>query len=201
MYGFYPAFTETNVLKMIRNTLVEGLNARLKLPSIIVVLCADQLLLEDPLYLPSELERKVKWVLREVCKLIQTRKTSLHTKSFTLGEPRIMWVRAFQNSKRNDTDKENLLKFNNMLCRICIAKAIYTIPTPSFSSTNIRCFDFDNKTQIREGFVTLWEDIIAGIKSHDEMDKYYEQRKIAKEFLAKYPQVFSNQSSNHSTRC
>lgn len=177
-YAFYPDFTQKNVLSMIRSSFIEGLNRRLKLPNIVVVLYSEQLLTEDPLYLPSELDRKLKWLIRELTSAIRIRKDFMPSKCYVMGEPRIMWVRAFQNSKRNSIPEENLLKFNNMLRRICMAKAIYTLPIISNKASGSRCFDFDNKTQIQAGFEDLWLDIIQGIKQHDKTDKCYEQKRI-----------------------
>lgn len=171
-YCYYPSFTENNVLKMVRNGLVEGLNHRIKLPNAVVVLCSDQLLRDDPLFLPSELERKLKWIIKEFDTVLKFRKQSLPPKAFTLGEPRIMFVQLFQNSKANRIPREQLAKFNNLLKRSCQVKAIYVIAIDMEST--FRCFDYDNKTHIAEGFKALWHEIINGIKFHDERDKQYE---------------------------
>lgn len=174
-YVFYPNFTETNVLTMIRNGFVERLNRRLKLPNDpVIIITTDQLLIEDPLYLPSEVDHKLKWILRELDAAIKVRKSSLPTKAYTFGEPRIMWVRAFQNTRANYISDEIMLKFNNMLRKTCMAKAVYTIPTVGYDSAIARCFNYDGKTQIKEAFDTLWHDIINGIKRHDESDKQAE---------------------------
>lgn len=170
-YVFYPMFTETNVLTMVRNCFVEALNRRLKLPNAVIILTSDQIIIEDPLYLPSEVDRKLKWILRELDCAIKIRKSSLPLKAYKFGEPRIMWVRAFQNTRANYISNELLLKFNNMLRKTCMAKAIYTIPTNKYNNSPARCFDYDGKTQIKEGFELLWLDIIQGLKKHDEADK------------------------------
>lgn len=167
-YCFFPAFTETNVLKMLRNTLVEGLNRRVKLPNCIIVLCSENFVTEDPLYLPSELEKKLKWIVQEFTSLINIRKSLLPPKAYVLGDPRIMWVQAFNSTRRNKLHGDQLQKFNNLLKRICGAKAIYTIPVNDCSSSC--CFDYDGKTQIEDGFRYLWHEIINGLKFHDEKD-------------------------------
>lgn len=145
VYGFYPAFTENNVLTMVRNSLVEGMNRRYKFPSAIVILLSDQIIVEDPLYLPSEVDRKIKWILCEIDSLIQIRKSSLPTKAYIFGEPCIMWLRTFQNTKANYLSHDLLLKFNNMLRKTCMAKAVYTIPVQYPSESSLRCFKFDGK--------------------------------------------------------
>lgn len=89
-YVFYPAFTENNVLTMVRNCFIEGLNRRLKLPSAVIVLLSDQLIIEDPLYLPSEVEKKIKWLLRELDAAVKIRKSSLPLKAYTFGKPRFV---------------------------------------------------------------------------------------------------------------
>lgn len=170
-YVFYPVFTETNVLTMVRNSLVEALNRRLKFPTTIVILLSDQIIMEDPLYLPSEIDRKIKWLLREIDAIIKIRKSLLPAKAYIFGEPRIMWVRAFNNTKSNYISRDILLKYNNMLRKICMAKAVYTIPTYTYDESGSRCFDRDGKTQIKEGFDLLWYDIITGIKKHDHNDE------------------------------
>lgn len=126
-YIFYPSFTEGNVLTMVRNSLVEALNKRLKMPSAIVVLISDQIIVEDPLYLPSEIDRKLKWMLREMDSIIKIRKSVLPTKSYTFGEPRFMWVRGFNNTKANYLSSDLLMKYNNMLRKICMSKAVYIL--------------------------------------------------------------------------
>lgn len=188
-YGFYPAFTETNVLTMVRNCFVEGMNRRLRLPSAVIILLSDQLIIEDPLYLPSEVDRKIKWILRELEAAVKIRKSSLPLKAYTLGEPRFMWVRAFQDTRANYLSHDLLLKFNNMLWRICMAKAVYTVPTDTYDDAHVRCFDFDGKTQIKEGFELIWHDIIRGLKKHDESDKHAE---IANIIYENTPKTKSN---------
>lgn len=185
-YVHFPSFTETNVLKMVRNSLVEGLNRRIKLPSVIVVMCSEQILTEDPLFLPSEVERKIKWLVREIETIIKVRKGILPIKAYTLGEPRVMWVQLFQNSKANKLNGDNLQKFNNILKRICHAKAIYMLPIDTGSAT--RCFDFDGRTQIKDGFNTLWLEIANGIKFHDGRDKQYEVAQLVEAKLAEIKQ-------------
>lgn len=163
--AYYPCFTDTNVLSMIRNSFVEGLNKRPKLPSTVIILFGEQLLTEDPLFLPSEFERKIKWLIRELEVNIKIRKRSLLPKAYTMGQPRIMFVQAFRTSKSSQITTDQLLKFNNLLRRTCIAKAVYTIPV---DDSSLRCFDHNGKTQITEGFRFLWQEIISGLKFHDE---------------------------------
>lgn len=183
---FYPNFAETNVLTMVRNGLIEALNQRMRFPSAVVILTSDQLIVEDPLYLPSEIDRKIKWILREIDAAVKIRKSLLPSKSYTLGEPRIMWVRAFQNTRANNVPTDMMLKFNNMLRRICMAKAVYTIPVNDYDDSTVRCFDFDGKTKVNGGFELLWIDIIKGIKKHDQSDKYAEIATIVKEHSKDY---------------
>lgn len=199
-FVFYPAFTETNVLTMVRSCLVEGLNRRLKLPSAIIILLSDQLIIEDPLYLPSEVERKIKWILREIEASIKIRKSSLPLKAYTFGEPRIMFVRAFHNTMANYVSREILLKFNNTLCRLCMAKAVYTIPTDNYQDAAVRCFDYDGKTQIKRGFELLWLDIIRGIKKHDESDKWAEIANIIKENTEHPRDTKNNKEVRHRSK-
>lgn len=180
-YVFFPSFTETNVLKMIRNCLVEGLNRRINLPDTIIVLCGEKFITEDPLYLPLEFERKIKWILREFETLIRIRKSLLPEKAYTLGQPRIMWVCAFQNTRANGIAGENLNRFNNLLKRLCSTKAVYTIPVQDNNS--IRCFDTNGKTQIAEGFKFLWQEIINGVKHHDERDRQHEINQLVDDRL------------------
>lgn len=180
-YVFYPNFTETNVLTMIRNGFIEAANRRLKFPSAVVILISDQIIVEDPLYLPSEIDRKIKWILRELDSAVKIRKSLLPTKAYTFGELRIMWVRAFQNTRANYIPPDIILKYNNMLRKTCMSKAVYTIPTDTYDDSEARCFDRDGKTQIKEGFNLIWHDIIKGIKKHDKSDKYAEIAATIKE--------------------
>lgn len=180
-FVYFPTFTETNVLTMVRNCFVEALNRRSRFPSAVVILLSDQLIIEDPLYLPSEIDRKIKWILRELDAAIKIKKSLLPTKAYTFGEPRIMWVRMFQNTRANYIPTDILLKFNNMLRKTCIAKAVYTIPVEGYEDSLARCYDYDGKTQIKEGFELLWLDIIKGIKKHDQSDKLAEIAATIKE--------------------
>lgn len=197
-YVFYPTFTETNVLTMVRNAFIEALNRRIKLPSTVVILLSDQIIVEDPLYLPSEIDRKLKWILRELDAAVKIRKSLLPTKAYIFGQPRFMWVRGFNNTRANYISDEILIKFNNMLRKTCMAKAVYTIPTYSYNESAARCFDFDGKTQIKDGFNLLWHDIIHGIKSHDLSDERAEIDRVLKE--NQVPQQNHGQRSYHSDR-
>lgn len=179
-YIFYPQFTENNVL-MVRNAFIEALNRRLKLPSAVVIILSDQIIVEDPLYLPSEIDRKLKWILRELDSAVKIRKSLLPTKAYTFGEPRIMCVRAANNTKANYLSSEILMKYNNMLRKICMAKAVYTIPLNSYNKGSQRLFEWDGKTQCKAGIEAFWMDIIHGIKRHDESDKMAEIAQIIKE--------------------
>lgn len=156
----YPYLQQLQQDYNTRNCFVEALNRRLKLPNAVVILLSNQLIVEDPLYLPSEVDRKLKWILRELDSSVKIRKSLLPTKAYNFGEPRIMFVRGFNNTKANYLDWDILLKYNNMLCKICMAKAVYTIPVQGYDDSGFRCFDYDGKTQIKEGFEWLWMDII-----------------------------------------
>lgn len=169
--AYYPCFTDTNVLSMIRNSFVEGLKKRPKLPNTVIILFGEQFIIEDPLFLPSEFERKIKWLIRELEVNIKIRKGSLPSKAYTMGQPRLMFVQAFRASKSSKITSDQLLKFNNLLRRTCMAKAVYTIPV---DDSSLRCFDHNGKTQIAEGFRFLWQEIINGLKFHDEKDQQYE---------------------------
>lgn len=166
---------------MVRNCFIEGLNRRLKFPSAVIIMLSDQIIIEDPLYLPSEVDRKIKWILRELDAAVKIRKSSMPTKSYTFGEPRFMWVRAFQNTKANYISEEILLKYNNMLRKICIAKAVYTLPLDVYEEGSVRCYDYDGKTKINQGFNIIWNDIIRGLKRHDKNDKLAEEANIIHE--------------------
>lgn len=171
VYAFYPKFTDKNILSMIRESFVEGLNKRSKLPNCVIVLYSETFLTEDPLYLPSEMERKLKWLMRELNSLVQIRKSQLPTKAYNFGEPRFMWARAFQNTLSRNIDPLNLLKFNNLLRRLCISRAIYSLPVEERSSDP--CFDFNGKAHLKSGFIAFWTDIIKAIQEHDKNDKKY----------------------------
>lgn len=179
-YAYFPCFTDKNVLAMIRNAFVEGLNRRLKLPNAVIILFGEQLLREDPLFLPSEFERKLKWLIRELDVNIKIRKGSLPPKAYNLGQPRIMFVQAFRTCKSSLINPDQLLKFNNLLRRTCITKAIYTIP---IDDTTLRCFERNGKTQITEGFKFLWQEIINGLKLHDEKDRLHEVNQLVDQRL------------------
>lgn len=115
VFAFFLDFTQTNVLMMVRNAAVTGLNTQTRLPSAIIILLGDLLLTHDQLFLPSELEKKVRWILRDISAAIATKKSLLNPKCFTFGEPRIIWVKAFQTTVGDKINKDNLLKFNNLL--------------------------------------------------------------------------------------
>lgn len=195
-YVFYPNFAETNVLTMVRNCFIEGLNRRLKFPSAVIIMLSDQIIIEDPLYLPSEVDRKIKWILRELDAAVKIRKSSMPTKSYNFGEPRFMWVRAFQNTKANYISDEILLKYNNMLRKICIAKAVYTLPLEVYDEGSVRCYDYDGKAKINQGFNIVWNDIIKGLKRHDKNDKLAEEANIVHETNAR----MNSQRESHVRR-
>lgn len=125
-YVYYPHFTATNILSMVRNAVIEGLNDHLKFPSAIILLTGHLFINHEPYFLPSEMEKKIRWLLREISSSISIRKSQLEPKCFVLEEPRIIWIRGFQVSQRNLIAPDHLLKFNNMLRRICSAKAYYS---------------------------------------------------------------------------
>lgn len=100
MYAFYPDFTMQNEMSMIHNAAIEGFNQHHKFPNAIVILCDEHFITEDPLFLPSELEKKIRWVLRDIDSAIKIRKSLMEPKCFTLGQPRIIWVRGFSSSQK-----------------------------------------------------------------------------------------------------
>lgn len=152
----------------------------MKLPNVIVILIGEQFLMEDPLFVPSAFERKIKWILGELEFNINMRKSNLPQKAYLLGEPRIMWVQAFRTKKGSNLHPDQLTKYNNLLKRTCAAKAVYTIP---IDDSSLRCFDFDGKTQIAEGFKFLWCEISKWIKFHDEKDREHEINQCVDERL------------------
>lgn len=157
---------------MVRNAAIEGFNRHLKFPNAIIILCGDDFVNEDKYYLPSELEKKVRWVLRELDTAVKVRKSLVEPKCFTFGQPRIFWVRAFQASKNNNIPPDNLLKFNNMLRRVCAAKAAYSPDLKLYVDSGLRCFDRKNKV-VPEGVKTLWLALGEEIKQIDEDDEQY----------------------------
>lgn len=178
VYGYYPSFTETNPLTMIRNSATDGFNAHLKMPNAIVIVSGTALLTQDPLFLPSELERKVRWIIKEILALIMTRKSQLLPKNFTFGEPRIIWVRTVQTHSGDPVATDTMLKFNNLLHRICSAKAIYTPDLELFNSTSMRCYDHHGRI-IDNSFKEFWwavSDVIKQIDSRDE--QYFITKKV-----------------------
>lgn len=123
VYGYFPVFTETNPLAMIRNTIYEAFNAHLKMPNAIVIVAGTDLLTQDKLFLPSELEKKLRWILKEITIAVTTRKSDLKPKNFTFGEPRIIWIKSFKTTESHVIPNENILKFNNLLRRTCASKS------------------------------------------------------------------------------
>lgn len=171
-YGYYPVFTDTNPIAMIRNAVVSGLNYHLKMPNAIVILAGTQIIDQDPLFLPSELERKVRWVLREITAAIASRKSLLSPKHFTFGEPRIIWVRLFQTTMGDPVPQTNIIKFNNLLQRACAGKAIYTPDLDLFTASEGRCYDARGRI-IEKAFKDLWLALSDCIKKLDEKDEQY----------------------------
>lgn len=186
---------------MIRNTFVEGLNSRARLPSAVVIMCGEEFIAKDPLFLPSEFERKIKWVLKEIDAAIKSRKSILPVKTFTFGEPRIIWVKAFQNSVNNNLKDEHLNKFNNLLKKQAIPRGVYTIDLAVFADTTIRCFDKDGVSQFKTGFHEMWLAIANELKIIDEDDVQYEtDRKVEKrlkELQRQHEKRFERQSHTY----
>lgn len=187
VYAFYPDFTQDNVLSMVRNAVVSGLNSQPRFPSAIVILIGNLLLVQDKLFLPSELEKKVRWILREINSAITTRKSLLKPKCFTYGEPRIIWVKSFQTQVGDLVKPENLLKFNNLLRRICASKAIYTPGLRSFEASTARCYD--RKARINEkSCEEMWISMSEALKLIDERDEHYFINKKVEERLKELKQ-------------
>lgn len=172
IYGFYPDFTQKNEMAMIRNAVIEGFNQHLKFPNAIIVLCNEDFITEDELFLPSEMEKKIRWVLRDITAAINIRKSLMEPKCFTFGQPRIIWVRAFQTHKLEKVSDQNMMKFNNMLRRIGRSKAFYTPDLTLYVDSGARCFDF-KRQKIYEGFRTLWLSLSDELKKIDEDDEQY----------------------------
>lgn len=181
-FSYFPVFTESNPLSMVRSAVIEGFNRRKRFPNAIVILMGDLLLLQDPLFLPSELERKIRWIMREVTTIITTMKSLVNPKSFTFGEPRIIWVRSFQTTAGNPIPMENLLKFNNILRRVCATKAIYTPDLKWFTSSTARCYDKRGRI-CDSSFKELWLALSDMIKHTDERDEHYYINKKVEERL------------------
>lgn len=172
VFCYYLVFTEQNPLTMIRNSLVEGLNACFKMPSAIVILCGDLIMTHDDLFLPSEIERKIRWILRDIMAAIAARKSMLSPKAFTFGEPRIIWIKAFQTRTNNHIPQENLLRYNNILRRVCHNKAVYTPDLDFFIASTARCYDARKRIN-EQSFDELWLSVSDTIKSIDERDEKY----------------------------
>lgn len=177
-YGYFPTFTESNPLTMIRNSVAEGLNVHLKLPNAIVVIAGTSLITQDELFLPSELEKKIRWIMKEILALLMTRKSHLLPKNFTFGEPRIIWIRAMQTHTGDPVPTEMITKFNNILHRICAGKAIYTPELELFTSSSTRCYDSHGRI-IDNAFKELWWAVSDAIKQIDTRDEqYYITKKV-----------------------
>lgn len=171
-YGYYPVFTDKNPISMIRNAAIAGLNAHLKMPNAIVILCRTDLITQDPVFLPSELEKKVRWVLREIMVALSTRKSLLLPKNFIFREPRIIWIKAFQTTMGDPVPEALITKFNNLLYRACAGKAIYLPELEMFVNSGSRCYDKQGR-MIDRSFKDLWLAISDCLKKIDETDEQY----------------------------
>lgn len=171
-YGYHPVFTDKNPLAMIRNTAIEAFNSHLKMPNAIVIIAGTDLITQDPLFLPSEIDKKIRWIIREIMAAVECRKSNLKPKNFTFGEPRIMWVRACQVKTGDPVPWENITKFNNILYRICAGKAIYTPELSSFAASTTRLYDRTGRIN-ESAFKEYWLAISEAIKAVDQKDEQY----------------------------
>lgn len=172
IYCHYPDFTQTNEMAMVRNAAIEAMNKHDRMPSAIIIICGGDFVNEDPLYLPSEIEKKIRWILRDITSAISIKKSLIPPKCFTFGEPRIFWIRGFQTAKGNDVAPDVLLKFNNMLKRICSSKAIYAPDLALYLDAGERCYDGKNRKN-PQGFKTMWLALSDQMKKIDEDDEQY----------------------------
>lgn len=186
-YAFYPDFTEDNPLVMIRNAVVSGFNLRPRFPNAIIILTGTLLLSQDELFLPSELDKKVRWIIREISNTISTMKSLVKPKCFTFGEPRIFWVKNFQTAVGDPIPPEHLLKFNNLVRRIAAGKAIYTPVLDLFVSSTARCYDRKSRI-IDKSFDEMWLAVSEMIKSIDERDEHYYVNKKVEDRLRELKQ-------------
>lgn len=186
-YVFYPDFTETNYISMITNSVTKGFNSRPRFPNAIIIVTGTGIIVEDELFLPSELEKKIRWVFREIASTIATCKSLVKPKCFTFGEPRIFWVKNFQTTSGDPVPSEYLVKFNNLVRRVASGKAIYTPSLDLFVASMSRCYDRKNRV-LEKSFKEFWLSVSDMLKTIDERDEHYYINKKVEERLKELKQ-------------
>lgn len=193
-YFFDGDYRERNHLNMICNAFTKGLNQRAKLPHTVIILTSGKFFNKQETFLPSEADKKIRWIFKEFDHLIRSRKQDIPYKSHQGMRTRILWVQVLpvhadlwklEAAKQRDRSPypERLERFNKLLSKICMAKNHGFIEIRDIIDTDGKALSRYTGNPTDFGFDMIFKEITRTLKILDTRAREHEKDKILEEEL------------------
>lgn len=188
-YFFDGDYRERNHLNMICNAFTRGLNERPRLPHTMVILTSNKFFLNQSTFLPSEADKKIRWILKEFDHLLRTRKEDIPYKAHQGQRTRIIWVQILplhadvwklKAAKKRDQSPypERLNRFNKLLFKICEAKNHHFLEIKDIIDTDGKALSRYTGNPTEFGFELIFKEITRTVKILDSQAREQEKDRI-----------------------
>lgn len=175
-YFFDGDYRERNHLSMITNAFTRGLNERARLPHTVVLLTSSKFFAKQETFLPSEADKKIRWILKQVDHLLKSRKADIPYKSHQGQWTCVVWAQILpthadmwklQAAKRRDQSPfpERLTRFNKLLNKICTAKNHFFLEIKDIIDTDGKALSRYTGNPTDYGFELIFKEITRTIKN------------------------------------
>lgn len=140
-------------------------------------------------FLPSEADKKIRWVLKELDHLLRTRKEDIPYKMHQGQRTRIIWMQVLpmhadvwklNAAKKRDQSPfpERLRRFSKLLSKICVAKNHHFLEIKDIIDTDGKALSRYTGNPTEFGFELIFKEITRMVKILDEQAREAEKDRI-----------------------
>lgn len=188
-YFFDGDYRERNHLNMICNAFTRALNERPRLPHTVIIITSAKFFSKQETFLPSEADKKIRWILKEMDHNLKTRKEDIPYKSHQGQRTRIIWMQVLPThadvwkldaARKRDQSPfpERLTRFNKLLDKICTAKNHYFLEIKDIIDTDGKALSRYTGNLTDFGFELVFKEITRSVKFLDNKAREQEKDRI-----------------------
>lgn len=191
-YCFDGDYRERNHLNMICNAFTRGLNERPRLPHTVVIITSGKFFAKQETFLPSEADKKIRWIFKELDHQLRSRKADIPYKSHRGLRTRIIWMQilpvhadVWKLDAAKNRDKspfpERLTRFNKLLGKTCVAKNHHFLEIKDIIDTDGKALSRYTGNPTEFGFDLIFKEVNRTVKVLDAQAREQEKDRIIEE--------------------
>lgn len=199
---------------MIGNAFTRALNERNRLPHTIILITSAKFFSKQETFLPSEADKKIRWIFKEIDHLTRSRRADMPYKAHMGRRLRILWVQVLpihadvwklEAAKKRDRSPfpERLTRFNKLLSKICLAKNHHFVQVHDIIDTDGKSLSRYTGNPTDYGFELLYRELTRTIKGLDVKAKQEEKDKMIEDelkYLKLQSRILKDQEHDYITR-